>query len=628
MLVGALMTHLTGTEGMVHLRPGECTDSITTAQGETLPLSTHITLKAFDIETYPGTNAPKDFVCTLADGSNNIVTASLNSPGRIGGCSILPASYDVDGDGVTLNVSRDPIGLPLTFAGYIMLAGALIGYFFGRRSQWRAAIRRLSTTATAILLVPIAVEAELSPKASDAFNTLAVYHNDRICPISVLARDFTATITGGASSFDGHSAEEVFEGFVFDFGHWKTLPIIRVKDKELCHILGSNGHVSYADFFDAVASGRIDAEHTGDSRKRADIDRFEAVNMIVSGEQLKVFPVRDSTGIVKWYAPTDRLPADMDGDKWVFVRKALGLLNEQVLSNDGEGQCKVLEAISRYQQHETDGMLPSPGRLSLERAYAGLAAEYFPAIVVVVIGILLYILMVTGRIRPHLLRRSGLVAASLLWLWLTVMIVLRRVICGHIPMSNGYETMQFLAWCLTTVTIAFSRTFVLLPMGILAAGLAMCVASMSGAGASVTGLMPVLNSPLLSVHVAMMMLSYALFMLMALTGVTAMIRRGDATRLADISRVMLYPALALLTIGIFIGAVWASVSWGRYWGWDPKEVWALITMIVYALPAHPSLLPTLARPRAFHIYLVVAFVSVIITYFGVNFILGGLHGYA
>ena len=188
--------------------------------------------------------------------------------------------------------------------------------------------------------------------------------------------------------------------------------------------------------------------------------------------------------------------------------------------------------------------------------------------------------------------------------------------------------MQFLAWCLTTVIMVFSRIYVLLPMGILAAGLAMCVASMSGAGASVTGLMPVLNSPLLSVHVAMMMAAYSLFMLMALTGVTAMIRRGDAARLADISRVMLYPALALLTIGIFIGAIWASVSWGRYWGWDPKEVWALITMIVYAMPAHPSLLPVLARPRAFHIYLVVAFVSVIITYFGVNFILGGLHGYA
>lgn len=627
-LLGALVTHLTGTEGIVHLRPGECTDSITTEQGETALLSSRITLKTFDIETYPGTNAPKDFICTLTDDTGNAVTASLNSPGHIDGCAILPASYDADGDGVTLNVSRDPVGRPLTFAGYILLAVALIGYFFGRRSQWRIALRRLSATAVAILLFSITAKAELSPEASDAFNTLAVYHNDRICPVSVLARDFTATITGGASSFDGHSAEEVFEGFVFDFGHWKYKPIIRVKDKELCSILGGNGHVSYADFFDAVVSGRIDAEHPGDSRKRTDIDRFEAVNMVVSGELLKVFPVCDSTGLATWYAPTDRLPADMDGDKWMFVRKALGLLNEQVLCNDGEAQCQILEAIGRYQRHETAGMLPSPGQLSLERTYAGLAAGYIPAIVTVIIGILLYILMATGRIRPHLLRRLGLAAASLLWLWLTAIIILRWIVCGHVPMSNGYETMQFLAWCLATVTIVFYRIIVLPPMGILTAGLAMCVASMTGAGASVTGLMPVLNSPLLSVHVAMMMLSYALFMLMALTGVTAMIRSKDAARLADISRVMLYPALALLTIGIFVGAVWASVSWGRYWGWDPKEVWALVTMIVYALPAHPSLLPALTRPRTYHIYMVVAFISVLITYFGVNFILGGLHGYA
>ncbi len=627
-LAGALVTHFTGKEGTVHLRIGEHTNSIITAQGDAIPLPSYIALNDFDIETYPGTSTPKDFVCALTDNTGSVVTASLNSPGHIDGCAILPASYDADGGGVTLSVNHDPAGLSLTFAGYILLAVALIVYFFGRHSQWRAAIRRLSATAAIILFFSISAKAELSPKASEAFNTLAVYHNDRICPVSVLARDFTATITGGASSFDGYSAEEVFAGFIFDFGHWKSQPIIRVKDKELCRILNCNEHVSYYDFFKAVTSGRIDAEHPSDSRKRADIDRFEAVNMVVSGELLKVFPMRDSSGIVTWYAPTDRLPADMDGDKWMFVRKALGLLNEQILCNDGATQCQILEAIGRYQRHETAGMLPSPERLSMERTYAKLAAGHTPAVVAVIIGVLLYIMMAAGRIKPHLLKRLGFSSAALLWLWLTIMIALRWVICDHIPMSNGYETMQFLAWCLTTVTIVFSRTSVLLPMGILAAGLAMCVASMSGAGASVTGLMPVLNSPLLSVHVAMVMLSYALFMLMALTGVTSLIRSNDATRLTDISRVMLYPALTLLTIGMFIGAVWANVSWGRYWGWDPKEVWALITMIVYALPAHPTLLPALTRPRAYHIYMVVAFISVIITYFGVNFILGGLHGYA
>ncbi len=626
-LAGALTTHLTGTEGSVHLRIGGHADSFTTAQGEAVPLPSGITLTAFDIEPYPGTNTPKDFVCTLSDGTGDAVTASLNSPGHIGGCSILPASYDTDGGGVTLGVSRDPAGLPLTFAGYIVLAVALVAYFFGRNSQWRAAIRRLSATTAAIILAATSAKAALSPEASERFNTLAVYHNDRICPVSVLARDFTATVTGGASSFDGHSAEEVFEGFVFDFGKWKSQPILRVKDKELQRILGNDGHASYAEFFNAVAAGRIDAGHPS-ANMRADIDRFEAVNMVVSGELLKVFPVCDSTGSVAWYAPTDRLPADMDGDKWMFVRKALGLLNEQVLCGDSDAQCKGLEAISRYQTQETSGMLPSAMHLSLERAYAGLAASRVPAVAAVIAGIILYILMAAARISPRALRRYGMAVAAALWLWLTVMIALRWVVCGHVPMSNGYETMQFLAWCLAAVSVVFGRTAVLPPMGILAAGLAMCVAAMGGAGASVTGLMPVLNSPLLSVHVAMMMAAYALFMLMALTGVTAMIRRDDAGRLADISRVMLYPALALLTIGIFIGAVWASVSWGQYWGWDPKEVWALITMIVYALPAHPSLLPALARPRAYHIYMVAAFASVLVTYFGVNFILGGLHGYA
>ena len=163
----------------------------------------------------------------------------------------------------------------------------------------------------------------------------------------------------------------------------------------------------------------------------------------------------------------------------------------------------------------------------------------------------------------------------------------------------------------------------------------MIVSGMSGAGASVTGLMPVLDSPLLSIHVAMMMAAYALFMLMALTAVTGILRRKDTDRLADIVRVMLYPALALLTLGIFVGAIWANVSWGRYWGWDPKEVWALITMLVYTLPAHTSIRPTrsslfpaLSRSSNFLIYIAVAFVCVLITYFGVNYLLGGLHAYA
>ena len=151
----------------------------------------------------------------------------------------------------------------------------------------------------------------------------------------------------------------------------------------------------------------------------------------------------------------------------------------------------------------------------------------------------------------------------------------------------------------------------------------------------VTRLMPVLSSPLLSVHVVTIMLAYSLLAFMMLNGLTAEVlhrSRGhdaaDVERLSVVSRLLAYPAVALLAAGIFIGAVWANVSWGRYWGWDPKEVWALITLLIYAAALHPASLPAMRRPMFFHRFTIVAFLSVLVTYFGVNFLMGGMHSYA
>ena len=163
---------------------------------------------------------------------------------------------------------------------------------------------------------------------------------------------------------------------------------------------------------------------------------------------------------------------------------------------------------------------------------------------------------------------------------------------------------------------------VALPAGMLTMGFCLLVAMMSGSNPPVTNLMPVLNSPLLTLHVAVIMCSYALFFFVMMGGVAGLIRDGEAYRRLNL--LLLYPAVTLLAIGIIIGAVWANISWGNYWSWDPKEVWALITLIIYAIPLHRGVLQ---RPRAFHLYCPLAFLSVVITYFGVNFILGGLHAY-
>lgn len=207
--------------------------------------------------------------------------------------------------------------------------------------------------------------------------------------------------------------------------------------------------------------------------------------------------------------------------------------------------------------------------------------------------------------------------------------------CGHVPLSNGFETMQFLSWSSCLLTLIMLRRFVMaLPFGLLLCGLAMMVSVMGESNPQITQLMPVLQSPLLSIHVVFVMVAYSLLGFIMLNGVTAVILRytsslkDEIEYLYIVSRLMLYPAVFSMAIGIFIGAVWANVSWGRYWGWDPKEVWALVTMLIYSFLFHVVSMPKFRNVMFFHWYSIIAFLSVIITYFGVNFFLGGLHSYA
>jgi len=154
------------------------------------------------------------------------------------------------------------------------------------------------------------------------------------------------------------------------------------------------------------------------------------------------------------------------------------------------------------------------------------------------------------------------------------------------------------------------------------------VAMMSGSNPPVTHLMPVLSSPLLTLHVTVIMISYALFFFVMVTGVAGLIVPSRSNEFRRLNLLMLYPAVALLSIGIVIGALWANISWGNYWSWDPKEVWALITLLVYLYPlVRCQQEGGFRSDRALHIYCVIAFFSVIITYFGVNLILGGIHSY-
>lgn len=200
-------------------------------------------------------------------------------------------------------------------------------------------------------------------------------------------------------------------------------------------------------------------------------------------------------------------------------------------------------------------------------------------------------------------------------------------------MSNGYETMLFLAWSVLLITLLFMRKMpVMKAFGPLVASLCMLVSMLAMGSPQVTLLMPVLQSPLLTIHVALVMIAYALLALITLLSVQGLVQSlrhshtGEAERTLALSQLLLYPAVTLLSFGIFVGAVWANISWGSYWSWDPKETWALITLMIYAIPLHKSFFSVSAFRH--HLYILLSFLTVLMTYFGVNYFLSGMHSYA
>ena len=326
-------------------------------------------------------------------------------------------------------------------------------------------------------------------------------------------------------------------------------------------------------------------------KKKGAEDRKAVVEMFYNGQFTKIFPYRIGHA-VNWYSPGGQvLPREIPVKEQFFIKQSMDFLTEAIVTGQRDRAFEIIAKIKLFQRDMIGDVLPSENKTQTELFYNKLRSIKFPVLITAQLG--------------------------LRW-WLS----------GHIPLSNGYETMLFMAWVLLVLTIVLFRKFrFFLWIGPLAACCCLLVAMMTGSGSQITPLMPVLQSPLLSVHVMTVMCAYALFALQMMLGVYSF-WTSKLERITALSQLLLYPAIFLLTIGIFLGAVWANVSWGNYWSWDPKESWALITLMVYAIPLHKASIGAFNKPRFYHIYMISAFLAVLITYFGVNFVLGGMHSYA
>ena len=553
-----------------------------------------------------------------------------------------------------LAISYDPYGIFLTYVGYACLLLSMVLFFVQKKSRFRAllkhpALKRMGAVCVALWLCMISAPAwaaadpgrprALPKNAAEAFGDMYIYYNDRICPVQTVAKDFTIKLYG-KSTYKGLTAEQVLSGWFFFYDDWKDQPIIRIKDDETQRLLGIDG--SYACINDFVDEHGYKLQEALEKKASAGVnianEKFNVISMVSTGSLFKIYPYRlPEDHVSVWYSFADQIPRSIPSAEWGFIRNSMNYVAEKIAMRDYKEVIRLLQKIKQYQKKRGDG-LPSKAKFQAEKWYNTTNFNRPLAMASVAIGILtfgLFCRMLVSRHRSRKLTISLSGVMGLLSLYLAIHLGLRGFISGHLPMSDGFETMLFMAWCTTVFTLIAQRKFTMaLPFGFLITGLAMMVAMLGESNPKVTNLIPVLQSPLLSIHVVVIMIAYSLLAFTMLNGVTALIFHfskkdytEEITYLSVVSRIMLYPAVFLLTIGIFVGAIWANVSWGRYWGWDPKEVWALITMLVYSLALHPSL-SWFKKPLFLHVFCIIAFLTVLITYFGVNFLLGGKHSYA
>lgn len=676
-LIGALLTHVTSWQGAVRLRVGETVSTYyeNVPGGDVVErkLPFELRLESFDVKYHDGTRAEADYVSrfTITDGgATQRAEVSMNNVWKYRSVRFYQSSYDPDMRGSILALNSDPWGIPVTYAGYALLFVSLVWLLVDPKGAFRRLFKSdmmrrgvLSVMAVCAMSQAAGAANTLPRETADRLGRLNILYNDRVCPLQTFAVDFTKKLCGSARYGD-YTPEQVLAGFIFYGDEWSAEPIIRVKNGPLRDALQLPGRCSVNTFFNQVMGGYILGPYLNEyyhghndkfHKQVADIDdRLMMVMELRRGTLLRVFPFT-SGGKTTWYSPTENITDTLvDEAHRKYMQNVFSLIYGEVLAGSYGNVDKILDKMLKYQQLNGGSSLPSAAQVKAERLYNAIPFATILFMVNLTLGVVLLIIGLVRLIRPvktdesdrpdkALLRAVPVVGGALLGLSLlalTACIALRWIVGGRVPMANGYETMLLMAWFVMVLALVAARRFrIALPFGFLMSGFFLLVSHINQMDPQITHIMPVLSSPLLSVHVSVIMMSFALLSLTFICGLTAIILRlvrgrnaveldGQLDSLALLSRLLLYLALTLLGVGIFVGAIWANVSWGAYWSWDAKEVWGLITLMVYAVAAHAASVPFLRRSMGYHIFMTLAFLTLVMTYFGVNYFLGGMHSYA
>jgi cytochrome c-type biogenesis protein CcsB len=645
---------------------------------ETVELPFEIYLNDFEIDRYPGSNSPSSFsshVTVKKNGDEHPYHIYMNNILKMDGYRFFQSSYDQDEKGTVLSVNRDSWGTGITYVGYFILVVGLILSLMNKYSFLRST--RVSALALTLFITlgfvsgtgtnafaqehsHVAVVESVDKQHAESFGELLVQDKQgRTKPLNTLAFDIVHKISR-KGTVQGLTPAQFFLEMHVDPQAMMHIPFIKVGNDALQEILGiESSYASYADIVKPgkgyAFSGMVEKVYAKSPAERDKTDKElikvdERINIcygIFSERYLAVFPSQQE-GNHQWLTPSEAYKKVTNSADSAFLHDVFPIYMQEVekakQSGNYEAASEILQGIETYQRNNAQYQIPSPFDVAVEQTYYKLDVfkKLFPFYATV--GFLFLILLIAAVIQGRTVHKNVIrIFGSLVFLGFifhTLALAARWYISGHAPMSNGYESMIFVSWVTILAGFIFNKysPFALSATAILG-GFTLMVANLSFMDPQITNLVPVLKSYWLTLHVSVITGSYGFLGLGAILGIINQIlfivkKEQNRQRIIEtiekltvINHKALTFGLILLTIGTFLGAVWANESWGRYWGWDPKETWSLITIFVYTIVTHGRLVSGMRGIFIFNVMAVYAFFSVLMTYFGVNYYLSGMHSY-
>ncbi len=635
-----------------------------------------VELKDFQLERYPGSNSPSSYASEVVVHDNEKsfpYRIYMNHVLDYRGYRFFQSSYDTDELGTVLSVNKDKPGTLVSYFGYLLLAFGLIAIVFSKRTRFhqlsglidRIHKKREKLAGVMVFLLFFAggaARAQTYPEAptkeqARAFGEL-IYQSSqgRMAPVHSLASDLLRKIYK-TNKLGDYDADQVLLSMMSRPHEWHQVKMIKVGDKRLREILKIDGkYACFNDFFDVngryVLRDLVNAAYAKKPANQSTLDKEvikvdERVNiayMVYQGRLLRIFPVPNDPGH-HWVSPVDDELYGLRGDDSLFVRKGLQQYLQSLTNGNNDLADEILKGIKKYQALYGSAVMPSPAKVKMEIMFNSwnIFEKLFPFYLLA--GIILLIIQFVRVLKPRLKLKwpiriiVGVIIAG--FVVYTAGLAMRWYISGHAPWSNGYEAMIYIGWANMLAGLIFGRKSAMtLAVTSILTGIILFVAHLSFLDPQITNLVPVLKSYWLTIHVATITASYGFFALGALLAFVNLVTMIFKTKennvrlslsikeLTYVLEMALIVGIILLTIGNFLGGVWANESWGRYWGWDPKETWALASIIFYAFVLHMRLIPGFKSTYAFNLAALLAFASIIMTFFGVNYYLSGLHSYA